>query len=98
MFIALKINIGFDPDLSGPVGAVGNRTGLECFINSKNKWLDALHIAYAESGGADILLTTDDRMLRRAKHFRSQLRVRIENPYTWLEEIAENEHTRSTRS
>ena len=27
--------LGFDPDLSGPVGAVCNRTGLECLINSK---------------------------------------------------------------
>ena len=57
------------------------------------KWLDALHIACAESGRADILLTTDDRMLRRAKHFRLQLRVPVENPYTWLEEISEHEYT-----
>ena len=27
--------LGFDPDLSGLVGAVSNRTGLECLINSK---------------------------------------------------------------
>lgn len=57
------------------------------------KWLDALHIACAESGRADILLTTDDRMLRRAKRFHLQLRVRVENPYTWLEEISKHEHT-----
>lgn len=51
------------------------------------KKLDALHIACAESGNADILLTTDDRMLRCAKRYRAQLRVRVENPYTWLQEI-----------
>ena len=51
------------------------------------KRFDALHIACAESGGADILLTTDDRMLRLAKRYRAQLRVRIENPHTWLQEI-----------
>ncbi len=51
------------------------------------KKFDALHIACAESGNADILLTTDDRMLRRAKRYRAQLRVRVENPYTWLQEI-----------
>lgn len=51
------------------------------------KELDALHIACAESGNADILLTTDDRMLRRAKRYCTQLRVRVENPYTWLQEI-----------
>lgn len=51
------------------------------------KELDALHIACAESGNADILLTTDDRMLKRARRYRAQLRVRVENPYTWLQEI-----------
>ena len=51
------------------------------------KPLDALHIACAESGGADILLTTDDRMLRLAKRHDAQLRVRVENPYTWLQEM-----------
>lgn len=51
------------------------------------KELDALHIACAESGNADIVLTTDDRMLRRAKRYRAQLQVRVENPYTWLQEI-----------
>ena len=51
------------------------------------KHYDALHIACAESGGADILLTTDDRMLRLAKRYRAHLRVCVENPYTWLQEI-----------
>lgn len=51
------------------------------------KRFDALHIACAENGGADILLTTDDRMLRLAKRYRAQIRVRIENPHTWLQEI-----------
>lgn len=52
------------------------------------KHYDALHIACAESGGADVLLTTDDRMLRLAKRYHAELRVRIENPYTWLQEIS----------
>ena len=51
------------------------------------KRFDALHIACAESGDADILLTTDDRMLRLAKRYQSHLRVRVENPHTWLQEI-----------
>lgn len=51
------------------------------------KRFDALHIACAESGGADVLLTTDDRMLRRAKRFRTQLHIRVENPYAWLREV-----------
>lgn len=51
------------------------------------KHYDALHIACAESGNADILLTTDDRMLRLARRYQSHLRVRVENPYAWLQEI-----------
>ena len=51
------------------------------------KQFDALHIACAENGGADVLLTTDDRMLRLAKRHSAQLHVRVENPYTWLQTI-----------
>ena len=54
---------------------------------------DALHIACAESGGADVLLTTDDRMLSLAKQHRAQLRGRVENPYTWLQEIDRSQGT-----
>ena len=52
------------------------------------KRFDALHIACAESGRADILLTTDDRMLRLAKRYQSHLHVCVENPHTWLQAIA----------
>ena len=58
---------------------------------------DALHLACAESGNADLLLTTDDRMLKKAKSVSSQLHLRVENPLTWLQEVTENEHTRPDR-
>lgn len=48
--------------------------------------VDALHIACAESGGADVFLTTDDRLLRQAMRLTAQLRVRVENPLTWIKE------------
>lgn len=48
------------------------------------KEYDALHIACAESGKADVFLTTDDDVIEKAKLVRSQLRVRVENPDTWL--------------
>jgi predicted nucleic acid-binding protein len=48
--------------------------------------LDALHLSCAESGGADVLLTTDDRLLRLAVRFSAQLRLRVANPLTWLQE------------
>ena len=58
------------------------------------KPFDALHLACAESGNADFLLTTDDRMLKRAKSVCSQLSVRVENPLTWLQEITEGERSK----
>ena len=59
---------------------------------------DALHIACAESGNADVLLTTDDKFLRRARHQADKLYVRVENPYTWLQESPENEHLQDDRT
>lgn len=49
---------------------------------------DALHIACAEAGNADVLLTTDDRMLRLAARYKDLLQVRVENPLQWLREVA----------
>lgn len=46
---------------------------------------DALHLACAERAKVDVFLTTDDRLLKRAKRLGSQLRVRVENPTTWIE-------------
>ncbi|MCL4506018.1 MAG: PIN domain-containing protein [Chloroflexi bacterium] len=50
---------------------------------------DAAHIACAESGLADILLTTDDRLIRKGSSYRDQLHVRVENPMVWLAEVSE---------
>lgn len=44
---------------------------------------DALHIACAEAGGADIFVTTDDRLLRAALRLRHKLRLAIVNPTEW---------------
>lgn len=53
--------------------------------------LDALHIACAESGKADLLFTTDDKFLSRGKRHAEKLQVRVENPYAWLQETIGNE-------
>lgn len=42
--------------------------------------LDALHIAAAESGGADLLVTTDDRMLRRAARAGAAINLKVLGP------------------
>ena len=41
--------------------------------------LDALHVASAEAGGADLLITTDDRMRSRVRAVR-ELRLRLVTP------------------
>ena len=47
---------------------------------------DALHLACAERAGAAVFLTTDDRLLSRARRVAKQLRVRALNPVDWLRE------------
>lgn len=49
--------------------------------------IDALHVASAESGGADVLLTTDDRLLRVATRHASSLHVRVANPLVWVQDM-----------
>lgn len=50
-------------------------------------WLtagDALHLACAEKGRADIFLTTDDRLQRRSATINPPLTIRVANPLIWL--------------
>jgi predicted nucleic acid-binding protein len=46
---------------------------------------DALHLACAERGGADVFLTTDDKLLRLAFRHSRALQVKVANPLTWLQ-------------
>lgn len=46
--------------------------------------MDALHLACAESGGVDVFLTTDDKLINRATRLVKQLRVPVDNPLNWL--------------
>mgnify|MGYP001160650756 FL=1 len=48
---------------------------------------DAIHLACAETSKADVFLSTDDRLLRRAKKMSRRLHVRVENPLDWLKEM-----------
>ena len=70
----------------------GNQLGTLSF-----KEEDALHLACAERGSVDVFLTTDDKLIGKAKRYSSQLHVHVENPYTWLQEITENERDRTDR-
>jgi predicted nucleic acid-binding protein len=49
--------------------------------------LDAVHLACAEHAGADVFLTTDDRLLRRSTRLANQLRVKVDNPVTWFQTV-----------
>ncbi len=54
--------------------------------------LDALHVASAEAAAADMLVTTDDRMLRRARRALAELQVNVVTPVQALARLlAESE-------
>jgi len=52
--------------------------------------MDSLHIASAESGHADIFLSTDDKLLKACQRLRNVLKVKVKNPLFYLAEV--NEH------
>jgi len=47
---------------------------------------DALHIASAEGGEADVVLTTDDKLIRLAIRHLREIKVSVSNPLQWLQE------------
>jgi hypothetical protein len=49
---------------------------------------DALHLAAAEQGEADVFLTTDDDLLRRAGRHGNEFRIRVQNPVSWYQQAA----------
>lgn len=50
------------------------------------KPFDAMHIACAEKGKADVLLSTDDNLIKKALH-NDTLEIKIENPLKWVMEV-----------
>ena len=55
------------------------------------KSYDALHIASAEAAKANIFLTTDDQLYKKAVQHKMDLYVRVENPLNWIIEVLHNE-------
>ena len=76
--IALEIEISRNPDAER--AAVLQKLGFGTF--------DALHLASAEQGRSDVFLTTDDGLLHRAARYRNELRLRVQNPSSWYQELA----------
>jgi predicted nucleic acid-binding protein len=50
------------------------------------KSFDSMHIACAERGNVEILLTTDDKLLKLAERSKDVLNIQVSNPLTWLTE------------
>jgi len=48
---------------------------------------DALHVACAERGGADVMLSTDDKLVRLAQRNNDRIRIEILNPLVWLQKV-----------
>jgi predicted nucleic acid-binding protein len=72
-----KVNIVIDYEIMSRAREL-NKMGFKSF--------DAFHIACAEKGQADVLLTTDDQLLKKAASQRKLLKVETENPLKWLME------------
>jgi predicted nucleic acid-binding protein len=53
------------------------------------KLMDALQVACAESGRADVFLTTDDQLVRIGRRHKGVLAVQVANPLHWLEKVLE---------
>jgi len=49
-----------------------------------------LHLACAEKS-AEVMLTTDDEVVKKVMVNDSLIKLRVENPVRWLMEITENE-------
>ena len=54
---------------------------------------DAVHIACAEQGRADVLLTTDESFIRRANRHARELQVAVQNPLTFVAAMEESDGT-----
>ena len=98
---ALEIEIGRNPDadrrhdvaallaFSNEVAVPRSRSAERAAYLQKLGFgvFDALHLASAELGRADVFLTTDDGLLRRAARHSNELRIRVRNPVSWYREV-----------
>lgn len=51
-----------------------------------SRWDLGYSMRRAEAGGAELFLTTDDRLVRRAQQNAQTIKVRVVNPAQWLTE------------
>ena len=51
--------------------------------------MDAMHLSCAEAAAVDVFLSTDDKLVRLALRSLERLKVRVENPVSWLREVVQ---------
>jgi predicted nucleic acid-binding protein len=51
---------------------------------------DALHLACAVKGDANVFLTTDDSLVTLARSFSDILCINVKNPLVWIREVTES--------
>lgn len=49
--------------------------------------MDALHLASAKTGGAQVFLTVDDALLRKARKAHNRVMMRVMNPLEWVGDL-----------
>lgn len=98
--ITLEINQTPDPERRRRVRVLASRAHRTVVVKQteldraeqlermKFSGFDALHLACAESGGATVFLTTDDKLLRKAAARAQELHVPVKNPLNWLREVS----------
>ncbi|MBD2140118.1 PIN domain-containing protein [Anabaena sp. FACHB-1250] len=62
------------------------------------KLYDALHLAFSQTYNLDIFLTTDDRLLRKAKKYPDLITIKVENPVVRLMNILQEEADETNRN
>lgn len=50
-------------------------------------YMDALHVACAETAHCDVMLSTDDRLLGKSRTHKERIMVRVANPLQWIAEV-----------
>ena len=73
--------VSYTPDIAVRSKEIRKDTMIQAF--------DSMHIASAEKGGVEVVLTTDDKLIKWCKMI--DIQVKVMNPINWLMEVIDNE-------
>lgn len=63
------------------------RNEAEILINLGFTTYDALHLACAVEAQVDVFLSTDDKLVKRALRNPDNIKIKVSNPLSWLQEV-----------